>query len=427
LAFPTDTADPPELRRLLVVDDEEIVLVALRETLLRAGYEVVASGTATEALEKLRQQPFAVIITDQQMPRVTGLEFLAQAKEIQPDATRILITAVFNLGTVVEAINKGEIFRFIVKPWLREEFLAAVESAVQRHQLVAGNARLRAATQAMNDELMTLNRRLEEQVRKVAEQNHQLEQLNRALDQNLDRSVELCVRTMETFYPTLGSRARRVSELCRAMAPVAGLSPDEERALGVAARLHDIGLVGAPRRLIRQWEQQPDSLNDAERALIKQHPIMGQDLASFVEHLEAARSAIRTHHERFDGTGYPGGLRGSEIPRLGRLLAVAIAFAESDQEHAATLEGIRQGSGTAFDPEAVTVLERSIPSAALPRREREVALADLRPGMVLAKGIYTSSGILLVPSGHELNETSIDKLRHHDRISPLGQSLLVYC
>src|SRR6202043_2601755 len=107
--------------------------------------------------------PVSVVITDQQMPMVTGLEFLAQVKQIQPDATRILITAVLNLSTVIEAINKGEIYRFVVKPWLREELLATVKNAVQRHELISKNSKLNAETREMNEKLTLLNRTLEEQ------------------------------------------------------------------------------------------------------------------------------------------------------------------------------------------------------------------------------------------------------------------------
>ena len=117
--------------RILIVDDEEIVLVALRETLRREGYEVVTALNAVQALEILQRAQFSVIITDQQMPALTGLEFLAQVKRMQPDTTRILITAVLSLGTVIDAINKGEIYRFVVKPWLREELLVTVKNAAQ--------------------------------------------------------------------------------------------------------------------------------------------------------------------------------------------------------------------------------------------------------------------------------------------------------
>ena len=107
------TASTPETNpaqhRLLVVDDEDIVLVALRETLRRERYDVVATSDATAALEELRKREFSVIISDQCMPAMTGLELLAQAREIQPNATRILITAVLRLDPVIDAINKGEI------------------------------------------------------------------------------------------------------------------------------------------------------------------------------------------------------------------------------------------------------------------------------------------------------------------------------
>ena len=158
--MPVQTNSPNEpVKPILIVDDEEIVLVALRDTLLREGYSVVASPHAIHALSVLRGQQFSVVITDQQMPMVTGLEFLAQVREIQPDATRILITAVLSLSTVIDAINKGEIYRFIVKPWLREELLATVKNAVQRHDLISKNARLQAETQAMNAQLTELNQR----------------------------------------------------------------------------------------------------------------------------------------------------------------------------------------------------------------------------------------------------------------------------
>src|SRR5271154_459256 len=100
---------------ILIVDDEEIVLVALRDTLLREGYRVIPSPHAIHALSVLKQEKFSVVITDQQMPMVSGLEFLAQVRQIQPDASRILITAVLNISTLIDAINKAEIYRFVVK------------------------------------------------------------------------------------------------------------------------------------------------------------------------------------------------------------------------------------------------------------------------------------------------------------------------
>ncbi|MBI5386395.1 MAG: response regulator [Verrucomicrobia bacterium] len=411
---------------ILVVDDEDIVRSALRETLRRERYEVVTMGSPLAALDALRRQPFSVVITDQQMPDLTGLELLAQVKELQPNATRILITAVLSLDTVIDAINKGEIFRFIVKPWLREELLATVKNAVQRYELIRSNARLQDETLAVNQRLLQSNQSLEEQVARVAEQNRQLADLNLALGKNLHRSVELCLHTMQTFYPRLGTQARRVFELCQAMGEATSLDPEPQRVLEVSAWLHDIGLVGVPRRLIRQWQEQPDSLNDAERAMIAQHPILGQELAGFVHHLSAVGEIIRAHHERFDGRGYPDRLAGERIPWLGRLLAVAVAYASSNEDAAHAIESIKAGAGAAFDPAAVDVFLKALPQAVEARKERQVTLLDLQPGMVLAKGIYAANGTLILPEGQRLSAAYIEKLLNHHRLHPISGSLLVY-
>jgi len=417
----------PSKHRVLVVDDEEIVLVALRETLRREGYQVVTALNAVQALEVLKQGPFSVILTDQQMPQVTGLELLAQVKGVQPDTTRILITAVLSLNTVIDAINKGEIYRFIVKPWLREELLATVRNAVQRHELVCRNQVLQATTLAMNEKLSALNRSLEQQVRRVAEQNQQFEQLAQALQANLEQSVQLCLKTMETFYPTLGSQARRTAQIVKAMVQGLEIAPDQRQALEISSLLYDIGLVGVPRNLIRRWQNEPELLSEAEVALIQQHPILGQELTGFVHHLQPVGRIIRSHHERYDGSGYPDRLQGEAIPWLGRLLAVAVSYAESNLDPREAIEAIRLASGAHFDPDAVRAFLRSLPKATVPARERGLLLSELRPGMVLAKGIYTANGILLAPEGQLLNEPFIDKLRNHNRINPITQTLLVYC
>jgi response regulator RpfG family c-di-GMP phosphodiesterase len=425
--MPSPLDHPPAPRvRILVIDDEEIVVAGLKETLGREGYEVVTGTNALVGLEALKTGPFAVILTDQQMPWMTGLEFLAQVKAEQPQASRILITAVLNLDTVVDAINQGEIYRFIIKPWLREELLATVSNAVQRYQLLCRQAELQADRISLNQRLTELTHSLEAQIARVADQNQQLIGLNQALETNLQHSVQLCLKVMQTFYPTLGVQAQRVFEICSQIAQNLNLPAGERQTLELSAWLFDIGLVGVPRETIRRWQQEPSSLTDAERALIEQHPILGQELVQFVQNLEQVGMIIRSHHERFDGSGYPDGLAGDRIPWLGRLLAVGVRFTEGPNDRDA-LDLIKMASGTEFDPEAVRALLRVLPKVHLPRQQREVLLSELAPGMVVAKGIYNANGLLLIPEGQCLNGPAIDKLRNHDRVQPISQTLVVYC
>jgi response regulator RpfG family c-di-GMP phosphodiesterase len=412
---------------ILVVDDEVPVVELMAQTLERAGYDVISASHSLTALEIIQKQNFSVIISDQLMPEMPGLELLARARELQPHATRILVTAVLQLETVIDAINKGEIFRFVVKPWLHEEFLTTVKNGVQRHELICQNARLHDATQAMNEQLVELNRSLEQQVKVVAQQNQQLGEVNAALERNLLRSMELCVHTMETFHPALGNQARRVAQLCKAMAQTIPLSSEDARVLESAALLHDIGLIAVPRQIIRRWQETPDSLADAEKALIEQHPILGQELAAFTSNLDKVGEVIRAHHERFDGSGYPDQLVEENIPWLGRLLAVAVAFASSRLSDFETIDQLKAGASTTFDPDALAIFLRAQRTAQVPRKERQVTLSDLRPGMVMAKGIYTHHGLLLVPEGQLLNATYIEKVLNHNRIQPIVQSLVIYC
>jgi response regulator RpfG family c-di-GMP phosphodiesterase len=412
---------------ILVVDDEEAVLALLQQELDRVGYETVGFTDPELALAEIRNRKFSVIICDQRMPRLSGLELLARAREEQPGATRILITAVLELDTVIDAINKGEIFRFVVKPWLREEFLATVKNGIQRHELICHNEHLQETTQAMNEQLVDLNRSLEQQVKLVAQKNQLLAEMNAALERNLVHSIELCVHTMQTFYPTLGNQARRVFELCKSMARVLQLSLEDTRVLETSALLYDIGLVGVPRQIIKQWQETPETLGQAEKAIIQQHPILGQELARFGSHLDKVGEIIRAHHECYDGSGYPDQLVGDNIPWLARLLAVAVSFASYPLTDAEAVEKVKMDSGAAFDPEAVRGFLRAHTVADIPRKERQVTLTELRPGMVLAKGIYTYNGLLLVPEGRELNATYIEKVLNHNRLQPIVQSLVVYC
>jgi len=150
----------PRRHSVLVVDDEEIVLVALRETLRQLGFEVTASTDAVEALGRLRSHEFSVIVTDHQMPKLTGLEFLAEARRLQPRASRILVTAVLNVGTVIDAINRAEICRFLLKPWQREDLLGAIAAGVERFEAVDelhGRAdRLEAENAALRNQVRSL-------------------------------------------------------------------------------------------------------------------------------------------------------------------------------------------------------------------------------------------------------------------------------
>lgn len=167
---------------ILVVDDEEIILLALAENLEQTGeYSVVKASTPHEALEHLNTTPFFAIISDQMMPEMTGLELLAKASNIQPHISTVLITGVLNLKTVIDAINHGEIFRFIAKPWVREELLATVKNAFQRHELLSKNSELLEKTQTLNNKLKNKTKELEKNLSFIHDQKDELHEAHESL------------------------------------------------------------------------------------------------------------------------------------------------------------------------------------------------------------------------------------------------------
>jgi response regulator RpfG family c-di-GMP phosphodiesterase len=410
---------------ILIVDDEPVVLSALQQTLERERFHVVACSSPTKALAILAERDFAVIISDQKMPEMLGLDFLIESRRLRPHASRILITAVLSLPTIVDAINKGEIFRFVAKPWLREELIATVRNAVNRHELVTHNAVLQAETQRLNDELKEANTALAARVQDLEQQRQHLDLANRHLAANYEHSLELCRRILTTYDPILGGQAKALVEFAGHMAGSDLLSDSQKHALRTAAWLCDLGLIGVPREMLRAFRSKSEELSDRERAMLHNHPIYSQTLASLVDDGSGVGEVIRAHHERYDGQGFPDGLAGDSIPWAARCLAVAVGYVESGLPKAAAIDFVLSQSGTAFDPEAVRLFLKVTNLAQLPRQVREITLHELEPGMVLANGIYSPHGLLLIGEGQELSPGTIAKIRSHNQVTPISQRLLV--
>lgn len=419
-------SSPLPLRSILIVEDEPTVLNALRATLEREGFPIVACASPLKALAILAERNFAVIISDQRMPEMLGLDFLVECRRLQPQASRILITAVLALPTVIDAINKGEIFRFVAKPWLREEMIATVHNAVQRYDLIARNDQLQAQTQELNAQLIVANSELQARVRDLEQQRGQLDAANADLHQRQESTVELCQRILHAYDPILGGQTRTLVEIAARMAATDHFSPREKHVLRTAAWLCDLGLIGVPRELLRSFRSTPGRLTDRERATLESHPVYSQTLAALVDPAADVGETIRAHHERFDGRGYPDRLEGSLIPWPARCLAVAADFVECGRTMRSAAEALLAQSGKAHDPEAVRLLLKVTQSASLPKQVREIMLDELEPGMVLANGIYSPHGMLLVGEGQALAQGTIGKIRDHNQVMPISQRLLVY-
>jgi HD-GYP domain-containing protein (c-di-GMP phosphodiesterase class II) len=215
-------------------------------------------------------------------------------------------------------------------------------------------------------------------------------------------------------------------EFASQMALTDSFTSAQSRALVTAAWLCDLGLIGVPREMLRAFRNPSVQLAERERAMLHGHPVFSQTLAAQVESSAEIGEIIRSHHERYDGKGYPDGLAGEAIPWPARCLAVAVGFIESGLGKTAAIDALLAQSGRAYDPDAVRLFLKISNLVKLPRPVREVMFNELQAGMVLANGIYSPLGLLLIGEGQSLNLATIAKIKNHHQVTPISQRLLVY-
>lgn len=412
-------------KRILIVDDEPLVLMALRETLESAGFEVDACGSPTQGLARVREHEYPTVISDQRMPEMTGLEFLQEVRRLTPQTARILITGVLRLNTVVDAINQGEIFRFLAKPWLREELIATAENAYQHFLLQRRNTNLQSELQEVNHALMNSNNELERQLHKLNRAHKDLDQEHFTLSQNFDRSLKAWTKMLEAYLPLLAEETQRAVALTDRVIEFAEMDPKEVRILKVSAWLKNIGYLHVHRDIIIKFREDPGSLSENDLLAYQQAPIHGESLAYFVDELKEVGRTIRSQYERIDGGGYPDGLAGDLIAPPARMLAIVTYFVESTASRARTLEQILNESGKAFCPDAVRLFLKAAQPKSWPSGVREVLISELSPGMRLARNLLSPSGILLVPENTVLDEHAIRRLHKYNAANQLQDRILV--
>ena len=271
--------------------------------------------------------PFSLILSDQKMPEMNGTEFLTKAKKISPDAMRILLTGYSDIDAVINAINKSEIHRYFTKPWDNNDLIIQIRQMLEQYELIMENKRLQALTVKQNKELSEFNNNLEKKVKERSEEiiqkNKILTRLNEELESSLHNTVHAFSSVSEINAPHLTGHARRVCEFSRQIALNLALSETEVTHIEMAALLHDIGKIGFPEKLLKYKES---IWTTEDKRLYQKHPEQGQSTVQFINRMEHVSILIRSHHENFDGTGFPDKLSGEEIPIGAKIIAVANAY-----------------------------------------------------------------------------------------------------
>jgi putative nucleotidyltransferase with HDIG domain len=323
--------------RILVVDDDALILQALTRILSSEGYDVVAHQ---DPLEAAREADFSVVISDFMMPQMNGIELLTYLRERNPSAVRLMLTAAGDFRVASEAVNRGEVYRLLGKPWTISELTAAVKQAVNHHHLISQNEKLTREVRQKNSELQAVNLHLEQL---VVERTHGLlEGMISALD----------YRDTETQW-----HSRRVSLYARRLAEAMGVEGAELEVIEQGALLHDIGKIGVRDSILLK----PGPLTPEEWVEMRMHPELGFRMLARIPFLAGASQIVLQHQERYDGRGYPSGLGGKDIVLGARVFAVVdtVDAITSDRPYRkgrpfqVARDEIRRCAGTQFDPDVV--------------------------------------------------------------------------
>jgi putative nucleotidyltransferase with HDIG domain len=338
---------------VLFVDDEVNILKALQRLLRNEDMEVLCVSRGPEALELLEKSSAQVVVSDQRMPEMSGVDFLAQVREHWPDMVRMMLTGYTEMDVAVEAINRGEIYRLITKPWNDDELRATIRQAFDHADLKAEIRRLNQITREQNFKLQDMNRNLEAKVR---ERTRQLGAKHQELRDAYVQTIGALANAVDAKDSYTRGHSERVGVYASKIARQMSHPKELIERVYIAGLLHDVGKIGVRDAVITK----PDRLTPAEYDEIKQHPAIGAKILEPVAFLADVAPCVRHHHEWYDGSdrGYPSRLRGDMIPLPSRIILVAdtVEAMTSDRPYRKALplevvySELTKYSGSQYDP-----------------------------------------------------------------------------
>ncbi|MFC2014838.1 HD domain-containing phosphohydrolase [Chloroflexota bacterium] len=324
--------------RILIVDDEQVIRDVLYEELSELGYQCSTVSNGYDALARLTAENFDVVLLDIKMPGISGLEVLAKVRSNHLDTAIIILTAVNDVDTAVKAMKQGA-YDYICKPFDLGDIAVSISRTVEQKRLEL--------------EIIEYRQNLED---KVTEQTLKIRTLSL-------EAITTLIYALEAKDKYTSGHSQRVADLSVAIAQEMGLPKNTIENIRLAGLLHDLGKIGIKESILNK----PGSLDNDEYQHVKKHPEIGEHILVPFTSAALTLSLIRNHHERYDGTGYPDGLRAEQIPLGARILAVSDAYEAMTSERpyrkplsdsAARVE-IDSGKGGQFDPEVAMAFFRS--------------------------------------------------------------------
>lgn len=373
------------MEKILLVDDDQNILAGYRRT-LRNAFRVETADGGEAGLRTLQGDgPFAVVVSDLRMPGMDGNQFLSQVRTTFPDTVRMMLTGQADLQSASEAVNEGNIFRFLFKPCPQEVLSKALEDGIRQYRLVKSEREL--------------------------------------LENTLSGTVQLLVEVLALVNPAAFGRASRLQQTIRLLLP--HLGRENAWKLDVSAMLSQIGLVSLPAETVeRACAGEVPSAEEA--SMLENHPLCGRDLLVKIPRLEEVAQNVAYQAKRFDGSGPPyEGMRGRQIPLGGRVLKIVLDYdmliqAGAGPEAAFSELNARKGW---YDPEILSTLQQAVLNVRTGYSFHLISASQLRTGMLLPDGVKTNTGNLVVGQGAEVTPAMLTKLQNFARFQGLSEPI----
>jgi putative nucleotidyltransferase with HDIG domain len=338
----------PEPTHILIVDDDQAIRDLLSEGLSDSGYRCDTACDGAEGLEKVRTDGFQLVVSDIDMPEMDGVNLLQEIKKIRPDTEIIMLTGVVDVETAIQSMRLGAC-DYLTKPFNLAEVRITVERALEKQRLLRENREYQK----------TLEIRVAERTAEISRKNREMEELYHRLQSSYQTTLEALATALDTRDTETLGHSLRVASYTVAVARKMGVPEPELTDIYRGALLHDVGKIGIPDAILRK----PGKLTPEEWVEMRRHPEIGYRILQGINFLETAREIVLCHQESYDGSGYPRGLKGKEIPLGARIFAVVdtLDAMTSDRPYRKALpyeaarEEVLRYSGTQFDPDVVKV------------------------------------------------------------------------
>lgn len=335
-------------RSIFIIDDEEPIRKVLNTHLAREGYKVIQSVGGKGIFELLRNNSFDLVICDMKMPEVDGVEILEFVKQNFDTIPIIMLTGLTDLSLAIEVMKRGA-FDYITKPAKKDDLMTVVRKAFVQRDLLARNKELEVENKEYRASLE----------QKVRDRTEELQKAYGLLKSMNIQFVNVLAETIEAKDTHTRGHCNRMRSLCVAMGRIVGLSLEEIEVIEYSSLLHDLGKVGVSEAILNKG----GPLTEDECGSMKRHPDIGEKILQSIALMEPVAKIIVAHHENFDGSGYPKGLKGDEIPLLARIISVADIYDAmgSDRPYRKglpldmILKEMKGVAGTQLDPELVNI------------------------------------------------------------------------